>query len=448
MDKFNDFRNKYSEFYYNNYSIEENDNYIKITYEFEIKDLEKFTPTLKIPVSKNYNKNNLDTIAFSVGLAEIASYWKATCSKKIIIKCGYLDEYQTNFLRKLLFNGLGEFFYTNGINTDIDSFVEIESTGSKKEIINDEIDYSGYLVAVGGGKDSITSLELLKDISNKKVFIINNRKICFDSAHIAGIEDKDIINVERCFDKKIIKLNERGFLNGHTPLSSCIAFISYLTAYLNGFKYIVLSNEASANEASVKGTNINHQYSKSLTFENDFREYTNKYLIKDIEYFSLLRPLNELQIMKVFTKYPKYFKHFISCNNGGKSKYIGKVDGWCCNCPKCLFIYIIMSNFVKQEEMIKIFGENLLDRKDMLNYFLELLGKTESKPFECVGTIDEVLYSVNNIILNYEGNLPYLLNYYKENYKVDKPNTDVITNINESNISDEFIEKIKGTLYD
>ena len=107
-----------------------------------------------------------------------------------------------------------------------------------------------------------------------------------------------------------------------------------------------------------------------------------------------------------------------------------------------------MSNFVKQEDMVEIFGENLLDRKDMLNYFLELLGKTESKPFECVGTIDEVLYSVNNIILNYEGKLPYLLKYYKENYKIDKPNTDVITNINKSNVSDEFIEKIKGALYD
>lgn len=447
MDKYNEFRTNYPEFYYHGFEIEDKENELFITYHFEIKDLMDFNPTLRIPKKNkwNYDKALLNKMIFSAGLAEIPSYWKATCSPKIIIECGTLDKWQTSWLKKLIYNGLGEFFYVNKIDVNEDDFVDIKSYGESIKT-DDYASYDGYLVAVGGGKDSLTSLEILKSVPNKKAFIINNRKVCFDGANVAGIKDEDIINVQRLFDKEIIELNNKGFLNGHTPISSCIAFISYLTAYVNKIKYVVLSNESSANESSVIGTNINHQYSKSLEFENDFRSYTSKYLTDKIEYFSLLRPLSELQIMKIFTKYPKYFNHFISCNNGGKRKNIGKTDGWCNTCAKCLFIYILMSNFVSQDDMIKIFGENLLDKKEMLNYFLELLGKTTNKPFECVGTIKEVTYVVNNLVKK-GGNLPYLLSYYKENYNVVEPNNTLLTNIDSNNnVPEELLDLIRKEL--
>lgn len=450
MDKFNELRNNYPLFYYHGFKVEDNKNELFITYDFEIDGLIKFNPTLRVPKLNNveYDKEILNKIIFSAGLAEIPSYWKATCSSKIIIECGKLDDEQTNWVKKLIYNGLGEFFYLNKIKVNKDDFVTIESFGDALEKSIDNNNYRGYLVAVGGGKDSLTSLEILKNVENKKAFIINNRKVCFDGANVAGIENKDIINVERLFDRKIIELNNKGFLNGHTPLSSCIAFISYLTAYVNGIKYVVLSNEASANEASVKGTNINHQYSKSFEFENDFRNFTSKYLTEKVEYFSLLRPLNELQIMKIFTKYPKYFNHFISCNNGGKSKNIGRTDGWCCNCAKCLFIYILMSNFISQDEMVSVFGENLLDKKEMLNYFLELLGKTDNKPFECVGTIKEVSYVVNSLIKK-EAKLPYLLEYYKENYRLESLDDSIIYEINDNNnVPDDLLKLVLKELND
>jgi len=446
MDKYLEFKNKYPNFYYHGFNIEEKENEIFITYDFEIENLMRFNPTLKVPRDKNisYDKKLLEKIVFSAGLAEIPSYWKPTCSNNIIIECGYLDDKQISWLKKLIFNGLGEFFYINNINVNYDNFVNIISKGEKIDA-TDNNNYDGYLVAVGGGKDSITSLEILKDKS-KKAFIINNRKVCFDSCYTHGLTDEDILNVERLFDKNIIELNNKGFLNGHTPISSCIAFISYLTAYLNGIKYVVLSNESSANESSVKGTNINHQYSKSLEFENDFRWFTKEYLTSNIEYFSLLRPLSELQIMKIFTKYKKYFKNFISCNNGGKRVNIGRKDGWCCTCSKCLFIYLLMSNFVSQEELVDIFGENLLDNKDMLKYFIELLGKTENKPFECVGTIEEVNYVVNNLVDKMD-DLPYLLKYYKDNYEVIKQDDSILTIIDDNhNLNDELLKLVKEEL--
>jgi hypothetical protein len=71
-------------------------------------------------------------------------------------------------------------------------------------------------------------------------------------------------------------------------------------AYLTNRKYIVLSNEGSANEPTVIGTNINHQYSKTYEFECDFYQYTKKYFNIDIKYFSLLRPIKEIQIAYLF----------------------------------------------------------------------------------------------------------------------------------------------------
>ena len=88
----------------------------------------------------------------------------------------------------------------------------------------------------------------------------------------------------------MLELNSQNFLNGHTPFSALLSFITYLVAYLSNRKYIVLSNETSANEANVRGTNINHQYSKSFEFEQDFRYYAKTFIFKndEVNYYSLL----------------------------------------------------------------------------------------------------------------------------------------------------------------
>ncbi|HOZ54267.1 MAG TPA: hypothetical protein PKY25_02955, partial [Bacilli bacterium] len=393
MNKYLDFKNKYKTFIYDSYKIDDLEDKLVLTFNYEIEGLSKFNHVINIYKKDNinYDYKYLEKLVFNIGMIEAVSYWKLTCSPNIKVNCGYLDEYQINWFKKLFFIGLGEFFYVNDININQEDIFSLEcSNRVYNEALNKEL--KDNLILVGGGKDSVVSLEILKNYNNG-VLIINKRQICFDCAHLAGYTDDKIYNIERKIDPRLLELNNQGFLNGHVPISGAYAFISYLCAYLYGYKNIVLSNESSANEESVKGTDINHQYSKSYEFEKNFREYSNKYL-GEINYFSLLRPLNELQIMKIFSKYPKYFNTFISCNNGGKINNIGKTDSWCLNCPKCLFIYIIFSNFISDDKLTQIFGENLLDRKDLLNYFIELTGNSDKKPFECVGTIEEVNYSI------------------------------------------------------
>ena len=441
--QFEKYRKEYKEFCFNSYSISENENEIVLSFEFEIPGLTIFKPETRILkkhfILKDINSNEAKNMVFNIGLIELISYWKSTCSPKIIIKCGYLNEEQIRWWKKIYFYGLGELFFTNNIKTDIENFVTIECTKDSNELeynaINDSS--SGYIVPIGGGKDSVVTLETLKvNKDSDYALIINPKPVTLKCAQIAGFENDNIIEIYRKIDNNLIELNAKGFINGHTPFSAMLAFTSYFVAYLLNKKYIALSNENSANESNVVGEKVNHQYSKSYEFESDFQEYSAKYLKANVKYFSFLRPLNELQIAKIFSKYEKYHDTFKSCNVGSK----GEEWKWCCNCAKCLFAYIILSPYLYKDKLVSIFKEDMFEKENMLNTFLELSGKGETKPFDCVGTFEEVNFAISKTILNIEKDkkeLPYLLKYYRENYELVNVNDDITKRYNEENSLNE-----------
>ncbi len=447
QEKFNELREKYKNFYYDSYEVVDNGDTIKIIYHFKIEGLCEFNPYYII--NKEYIKNNdIDTnlfnyLVFHIGLVELVSYFKCTCSPNVIINAGYIDDTQINWFKKLYYYGLGEFLYKNGIDVSMDEFINITCTNNKKSEFDVTYRPNGNLIPIGGGKDSIVTLELMKDeFENNTCFVINPKDVSINCANTAGYSDEKIVTVKRVLDKKLIELNDQGFLNGHTPFSSLVAFVTYFISYLQNKKYIILSNEGSANEPTVIGTKINHQYSKTYEFENDFNDYTLKYFGLDIKYFSLLRPLSEFQIGMLFSKYKKYHKVFRSCNVGSKSIHWE----WCCKCPKCLFVYIILSPFLYKDELVDIFGEDLFENKELLNILLELAGYSETKPFECVGTYSEVRYALSLTISKLDGNLPYLLKYYKNNFDLELNHNLKKEFNNENNLEEKFIEIVKKAL--
>ena len=440
-EDYKNYRLKYPIFRYKKYDIKELEDKIEISYLYEIEGLETFNHIIQIEKNMEFDTRSISNLVFNLGLVELVSYWKATCSPNVIIECGYLNEEQIAWFKKLYFNGLGEMFYRNGITNKIDDFMNITCTG--KEINEPKVikDYSDYIIPVGGGKDSCVTLESLKNKDNLAM-IVNPRNVTLECAKIAEV--KNVIKIYRKIDPNLINLNKRGFLNGHTPFSAMIAFLSTLVAYMTGRKYIALSNESSANEANVDGTNVNHQYSKTLEFENDYRYYCESYLNNEIEYFSFLRPILEVEIAYLFSKLKKYHHVFKSCNVGSKEKdWV-----WCCNCSKCLFVYTILSPFLYKDELVSIFGEDLFAKEDLKETFIDLLGYGKNKPFDCVGTYEEVRYAVSKTILNLKDNkLPYLLEYYKDNYEI--VNDDALKfYTDKNNLNQEQTSILKGVLYD
>ena len=437
--QFKEYREKYKEFHYNNYSIKEDDIAFYLEFEFEIPGLIKFNPKTRI-LKKSFNWKDINNkyvknMIFHIGLIELISYWKCVCSPKIVIKCGFLNEEQIRWWKKLYFYGLGELFYTNNIKTNLEDFVTIECPNNQNNTEYDKIrdEFNGYIVPVGGGKDSIVTLETLKlDKKNDYCLIVNPKPVTLKCAELAGFENDNIIEIYRTIDKNLLDLNKQGFINGHTPFSTMLAFVSYFVAYMLSKKYIALSNENSANESNVAGEKVNHQYSKSYEFECDFENYSDKYLKMPVKYFSFLRPLNELQIAKIFSKYEKYHSVFKSCNVGSKEKEWK----WCLNCAKCLFAYIILSPYLYKEKLINIFGMDLFENKELLKTFLELTGNGKTKPFDCVGTFEEVNFAISKTIKNIEKQnikLPYLLEYYRVNFKLMDTSNDITMRYNDSN---------------
>ncbi len=383
-------RNEYPFFEYQSYSFFLKDGAIEAEFCFNLSGKYLFKPTIKLPARDFYSlkkvgDSDLNNFIFHIGMVELISYWKAACPPKVIIRPHYLDEKQMSWWKKLYFLGLGEFYYLNGIDTAADSFMEIISFGKKVNLSTVEVDSDKVIVPIGGGKDSVVTFELLSKSQMQVIpMMVNPREASIRTIETGGYSEEQSVIIHRTIDKKLLELNNMGFLNGHTPFSALLAFTGVLGCAMSGVANVALSNESSANESTVPGSKINHQYSKTFEFENDFAWYLKNYIHPDINYFSFLRPVNELQIGKLFSKYPQHFVGFRSCNVGSKT------DSWCGTCPKCLFTYIILSPFIDRDKLIGIFGKDILDNLSLKRIFDELTGMSEVKPFECVGTPDEV----------------------------------------------------------
>ena len=81
----------------------------------------------------------------------------------------------------------------------------------------------------------------------------------------------------------------------------------------------------------------------------------------------------------------------------------------------------------------------------MLETFEELAGYKKVKPFDCVGTFEEVNYAIALTIQNYEKEgieLPYLLQYYKDHYELVDTTEDITKRYNEQNNLPEDLDEI------
>lgn len=422
---FTELRQQYPIFEFNdiflNFRQTENGTVLHITYCFSFGG-EHFSPQWEIPCdggSERYeNDPAFRRLVFSLGMAELVSYWKIACPPKVRLCDALIDKAQENWWKRLYFGGLGEFFYRNSIETDFDSFMQFTCNPDPAgRNIPDQpaqrTDLSGYLIPVGGGKDSIVTLNLLKgQLDNAYAYQINHRDSSEKAALLAGIPKERILEPKRTLDPNMLRLNKEGYLNGHTPFSAIVAFSAALTAYVNGLKTVILSNESSASESTVSEAEVNHQYSKSYQFERDFAAYERDYLRCGVQYFSLLRPLTEFQIARYFASLPTaYHEIFRSCNAGAKQ------DKWCGHCAKCLFVSVILSPFLPLAEIARLLGADMFNMADMEPVLQELCGALPNKPFECVGSRKEVNISLCLAIARAERDgekLPLLLANYKQ----------------------------------
>jgi len=377
---------KYKQFVFESYHFDPETGVLELRYSMDgqLNFLETFRFNFK---HVDYDEALLDRALQALFFMAGVSYYKTFVPPEIVIKAGRLDPEQASFFSKTYQRGLGEFWYVNKL--DPHTPIVFPTTMHGVEPLADTRQNTGLLVAVGGGKDSLVTIELLRK---------HHDIMTWSSDHRSQLEPliKKIGTphawVEREWDKQLLKLREQGALNGHIPISGIFACIGVITAILTGNRDVVMSNEQSANEPTLhyQGVAINHQYSKSQEFEQDFQALLYHTLGERVRYYSFLRPLSEVRIAEVFAKvgFEKYKDTFSSCNRA----FIHTSDHmfWCGECSKCAFIFMALTPFVPRKELEALWnGKNLLLDPTLESTYRKLLGIEGDKPLDCVGEIKE-----------------------------------------------------------
>ncbi|WP_159678325.1 UDP-N-acetyl-alpha-D-muramoyl-L-alanyl-L-glutamate epimerase [Luteimonas sp. 9C] len=311
------------------------------------------------------------------------SYYKAAVPTEIRIEDYAIDAGTAALIEDVYVHGLGEFAYRNGL--DLHGTIRFPHGASADQDAPALGLRTHALVAIGGGKDSLVSIEALRALDvAQTVSWIGGSQLIRVCAERTGLPT---LNIGRSIAPELFEYNRQGAWNGHIPVTAINSAILVLAAVLHGVDQVVFSNERSASYGSlIPGTGeVNHQWSKGWAFEKAFGEHVQTRVAADLQYYSLLRPLSELAVARQFAKTDRYDAHFSSCNRNFHLLGERPVNRWCGICPKCHFVFLALAPFMPKPRLVAIFGRNLLDDPAQVPGFDALLEYQDHKPFECVG---------------------------------------------------------------
>jgi UDP-N-acetyl-alpha-D-muramoyl-L-alanyl-L-glutamate epimerase len=379
---------KYQQFIFEGYHFDHGTRTLTFTYSMD--GVLPFTETYRFDFDfVTYDEAALDRACQLLFFLAGTSYFKTYFPPQIVVKAGQIDTPLAAFLGETYQKGFGEFFYMNQMdpNTTITFPVNSEPLPPIQLTTPPE----GLLIGVGGGKDSLVSIELLRDQQAPvTTWSLNHRPQLTPLVERIGLPHAW---VDRTWDPVLLEIKDQpDAFNGHVPISAIFAACGAVVALLTGRRDVVVSNEQSANEPTMnyRGVDINHQYSKSQAFEQLFQEQLGRSFREQIRYYSFLRPLSEVMIGRMFaqTIFDKYKDVFSSCNRA----FVHGSDrmSWCGVCAKCAFVYLVLSPFIPEAELTKLWnGKNLLRDPGLETMYRQLLGIEGDKPFDCVGEVKE-----------------------------------------------------------
>ncbi|HET9049202.1 MAG TPA: UDP-N-acetyl-alpha-D-muramoyl-L-alanyl-L-glutamate epimerase [Chiayiivirga sp.] len=310
------------------------------------------------------------------------SYYKAAVPATLTVEAGPVDSALAALVQTVYENGLGEFAYRNGLS--LRGRVRLEA--SAETVFAPVAGLREHaLTAIGGGKDSLVSIETLRTAGVVQTLaFIGASPLIKQCAQLSGL---GCVQIERQLAPALHEYNRLGAWNGHIPVTAVNSAILVLTALVLDADQVVFSNERSASYGSlIPGTGeVNHQWSKGWAFEQAFARYVRAHVAADLSYYSLLRPLSELAVARLFARTDHYDAVFSSCNRNFHLLGERPSQRWCGVCPKCLFVFLALAPFVPKPRLTAIFGRNLLDETTLAPGYDALIEFGAHKPFECVG---------------------------------------------------------------
>lgn len=316
------------------------------------------------------------------------SYYKAAAPPVIAIEGEPIDVDTGELLNLIYRRGLGEYAHRNGL--DLDTRIAFPAIAASSVPSAPALGLRAHaLVAIGGGKDSLVSVEVLRAAAVEQTLAwVGGSQLIAACARRTGLP---ACNIARQLAPALFALNRRGARNGHIPVTAVNSAILVLAALLYDCDQVVFSNEHSASYGSrIAGSSeVNHQWSKGWEFEAAFAAWVRRHIAADLHYFSLLRPFSELAVARRFARSNRYDDVFSSCNRNFHILGERPASRWCGQCPKCRFVFLALAAFMPKPRLVAIFGRNLLDEPAQAEGYDALLEYQAHKPFECVGEARE-----------------------------------------------------------
>ncbi|HEU4914889.1 MAG TPA: hypothetical protein VFT16_05850 [Candidatus Saccharimonadales bacterium] len=375
---------QFQQFIFESYQFTPEDRTLRLKYALD--DAYHFTETFRFNFDYvDYSPEALDRALQLLFFVAGVSYYKKFLPPQIVVKQGDIDTPTAQFLGKTYQKGLGELFYVNQL--DPNTPVAFPATMQSKQPVT--VHGEGKLIGLGGGKDSLVTVELLRQADqNLATWSLNHQSQLTPLVERVGLPH---YWVEREWDPQLAQLKGKSY-SGHVPISAIFACVGAVVCILSGKRDNVVSNEQSANEPTLhyQGVDINHQYSKSQEFEQDFQQILAHNFGDSLRYYSFLRPYSEVRIGELFATigFEKYKDVFSSCNRA----FIHTSDrmSWCGECSKCAFVYMVLAPFIKEDDLNALWhGKNLLKDPALETTYRNLLGIEGDKPLDCVGEVKE-----------------------------------------------------------
>ena len=353
----------------------------------------EFTEVVTLPPGDSWDTPAARAAARWVFLLAGVSYYKTAAPPEIDLGDHELTEREKAFLHSYYVNGLGEFAYRNSL--DLSGLLitgqapaDAAPAATRKTPAQRAGQRPRALVPFGGGIDSIVTVEMVRNRADAALFVVSRPGDTFEAIEApAKVTGLPVVRAGRQIDPLLFRSKELGFLNGHVPVTGILSAIALLAAVLDGRDAVVMSNEWSASIPTIEhnGRPVNHQWSKSGEFERAFRQVTTGLP----DYFSALRDRTELWVAERFAQLTSYHSSFRSCNRAFQLEKSRRLDHWCGECDKCCFIDLILAPFLPAARLAAVFdGSEPLRNTTLIPKFQALLG-SGTKPFECVGEINE-----------------------------------------------------------
>jgi hypothetical protein len=207
----------------------------------------------------------LERAILHLHIAAGTSYYKAAAPRRVVVENTGLLPSEREFHRHLYDDGLRELAVTNGLDVPLPVRIEAGRAEPRPPPPARSDRSGGLLVPIGGGKDSMVLIEALKPFG-PRLFAVNPHPLVLELARRSGL---DLVAVRRRLSPRLGELSAAGGLNGHVPITAIISLIAVVGSFLYGYDTIAMAVERSASEETVvvDGVPVNHQYSKSLEFE-------------------------------------------------------------------------------------------------------------------------------------------------------------------------------------